>query len=115
MRGREVDGTGSASCPTAGFDIRAVELSGSAITELILLWIVEIPLKKINRYTAVTRSFLIIKRGTPEGATIPAWLDCHSLVYLHGVNYGQVMLEFNRHALLHTRKLPVYSTCRLCQ
>jgi hypothetical protein len=30
-----VDGTGSGSCPVAGFVISGVELSGSAIKELI--------------------------------------------------------------------------------
>jgi hypothetical protein len=35
MCGLEVDGTGSGSCPVAGFGISGVELSGSATREFI--------------------------------------------------------------------------------
>jgi hypothetical protein len=35
MRGWEMDGTGSGSCPVAGFGISGVEPSGSATRELV--------------------------------------------------------------------------------
>jgi hypothetical protein len=42
----------------------------------------------------------------------------HSTVTLPGPKADMPLLghpDANRHALLNTRKLPVYSTCRLCQ
>jgi hypothetical protein len=38
-------------------------------------------------------------------------LSSYWFVWLRNIGYA----DANRHALLNTRKLPVYSTCRLCQ
>jgi hypothetical protein len=42
----------------------------------------------------------------------------HDEAYISGLKAGMALVghaDANRHALLNTRKLPVHSTCRLCQ
>jgi len=69
--------------------------------------------KAVNPCDAVTSS---AKR---RGGGIRRHFAATGVAFLHsGTVSGMTLVghtDANRHALLNTRKLPVYSTCRLCQ